>query len=185
MKRYNTKRCRIFLVFMVVFMMFMTACDTAAPTSVSDTDRPAVSQDEADHENSGYLFTFDGTEIAVDAPITPLFEKLPAYRNKFVSQSCVFESQETIYYFNSFQLTTYVDEEGTERIFSIYLEDDSVATAEGISVGAAEDEVTGAYGEPSDQTGQSLAYTKDHMTLSFVIKEEAVASISYQLRLDN
>ena len=46
MKRYNTKRCRIFLVFMVVFMMFMTACDTAAPTSVSDTDRPAVSQEQ-------------------------------------------------------------------------------------------------------------------------------------------
>lgn len=89
MKRYNTKRCRIFLVFMVVFMMFMTACDTAAPTSVSDTDRPAVSQDEADHENSGYLFTFDGTEIAVDAPITPLFEKLPAIATICLPKLCL------------------------------------------------------------------------------------------------
>ncbi len=175
----------ISVLFTLLFVI-LTSCDSEVGTQPhSDTDSGAVSGAVTGRQSAGYIFQFRDTEIAVDAPIAPLLEMLPAYRNKFVSQSCVFESVETIYYYSGFQITTYVDEEGTERIYSIYLEDDSVQTPEGVCVGSLAEETKLIYGTPSDTAEQLLSFPKDHMVLSFVIKDGTVASISYQLRLES
>ena len=173
-------------VLFILLFVLLTACDSETGTQPqSDTDSGSVSGSVTGRQSAGYIFQFGDTEIAVDAPMAPLLEKLPAYRNKFVSQSCVFESVETIYYYSGFQITTYVDEEGTERIYSIYLEDDSVQTPEGVCVGSLAEEAESIYGTPSDTADQLLSFQKDHMVLSFVIKDGTVASVSYQLRLES
>lgn len=126
----------------------------------------------------GYLFTYNGTQFGVDMAMDSVLTKLGQPDDKLTSASCAFGGNDTVYYYDSIEISTN-DELGYERIYSIYLKDDLVSTEKNICVGATADEVKTAYGEPSITAGNGLTYEKDGMTLKFNLKDGSVSSILY------
>ena len=127
----------------------------------------------------GYRFTYNGYQFGVGMDMKDV--KLGEPLDKAVSESCAFGGQDIVYYYSSIQISTN-DEEGYEKIYSIYLEDDLVSTEKGISIGATVDQLKAAYGEPDAlSTESSLFYAKDGMKLRFNISNGKVSSIVYDM----
>ena len=94
--------------------------------------------------------------------------------------SCAFEGKDTFYYYDGFTLQTY-EKDGKKYIYTITLEDDTVNTAEGVKIGDSFAAVTKAYGTDYVAAGNTYAYSKDKMTLTFVMNNDKVSTISYSL----
>lgn len=84
-----------------------------------------------------------------------------------------------MYTYSSFELDTYPVED-KDFISMILFKDDSIATAEGISIGDPVDKIIETYGEDAREENGMMVYVKDNMKLCFIIEEESVISIEYQ-----
>lgn len=130
--------------------------------------------------SGGYTVIYNGVKLSVGMPAEEALGKLGAADDKITSESCAFGGSDTVYYYGTGVQVSTNDELGYERIFSIYLSDDLVSTEEGVCIGNTVEQVKAAYGEPgSKSTGNSLAYEKDGMTLTFFVKDGTVTSIRY------
>ncbi|MBQ7415979.1 MAG: hypothetical protein IJW14_02955 [Oscillospiraceae bacterium] len=127
----------------------------------------------------GYTFTYNGYQFGVGMSVDAVLSKLGTPRDQYTSNSCAFGGEDTVYYYSSIQISTN-DEEGYEKIYSIYLEDDLVTTEKGICIGNTADQVKAAYGEPDAASSDScLIYAKDGMKLRFNMNGDKVSSITY------
>ena len=127
----------------------------------------------------GYTFTYNDYQFGVGMAVDAVLEKLGEPVQKLESESCAFGGKDTVYYYSSIQISTN-DEDGYEKIYSVYLEDDLVSTEKGVCVGNTADQVKAAYGEPGQDSGEScLIYAKDGMYLKFNLKDNKVSSITY------
>lgn len=161
-----------FLIIALAAMLVLGLCacaesDPAGTTAPGNTPSGPV----------GYRFTYNGYQFGVGMAMKDV--KLGEPLDKAVSESCAFGGQDTVYYYGSIQVSTN-DEEGYEKVYSIYLEDDLVSTEKGISIGATPEQVKAAYGEPDAvSTENCLIYGKDGMKLRFNINNGKVSSIIY------
>ena len=129
----------------------------------------------------GYTFTYNGTQFGVDMAVEGVLTKLGQPKDKYTSKSCAFGGEDTVYYYSSIQISTN-NEQGYERIYSIYLEDDLVSTEKNICIGNTVDQVKAAYGEADAVSSDScLIYSKDGMTLRFNLTDGKVSSILYNM----
>lgn len=126
-----------------------------------------------------YQFKSGSTEIAVGANVGPILEKLGSYIDYRESPSCYFSGTDKIYIYNGFELHTYPDG-GKDYVYLILLYDDTVATAEGVRLGASKKDVTKVYGDPDQSTNTSLIYACDGMYMEFFLEEGVVVEIQYQ-----
>ena len=171
------------IVLAIVMIAVLCACsngdgktDASKETSANPTTEP---NNTPNTTPVGYLFTYNDVQFGVDIAADEVLAKLGAPKDQYTSESCAFGGEDTVYYYSSIQISTN-NEYGYERIYSIYLEDDLVATEEGIFVGSTADDVKNAYGEPgTNSTDTCLIYEKDSMTLSFNLKDGVVSTILY------
>lgn len=172
MKKY------IALILALVCALTLCACGGDTPDT---TKEPATTTGTASNTPVGYLFTYNGVQFGVDMPAADVLSSLGTPKDKYTSKSCAFQGEDTVYYYSSIQVSTN-NEQGYERIYSIYLEDDLVSTEKGISVGSTESAVKDAYGEPGSKSSDAaLIYEKDGMTLTFNLKDGVVSTILYSL----
>lgn len=161
-----------------VLVLCLCACGEDAPTATDPTKSGDVTPSTTP---VGYTFTYNGYQFGVDMSIDTVVENLGEPKDKMEMESCAFGGKNVVYYYNSIQINT-TDDQGYERIYTIYLEDDLVATEKGISVGSTADQVKAAYGDPSEASSEScLVYSKDGMYLKFNLKADKVSSITYTL----
>ncbi len=160
---------------------------TAAPTENNNETTPSTTPGTEEQTNpnqpGGYVFAFGQTDITVGAEAPALIAALGEPRNKIESTGCAnFEGMaEIVYYYSSFQITTH-GMNGKEIITSIYLEDDTVNTKEGICIGDSAEKVLTAYGEKdASSTDNNYVFAKGDMTVSFIITDGTVSSILYSL----
>ena len=162
-----------------ILMLSLCACgtdDSAAPVDPTKGGNVAPSTTPV-----GYTFTYNGYQFGVDMDVDVVVENLGQPKDQETLASCAFDGKNIRYYYNSIQITT-TDDQGYNRIYSVYLEDDLVSTEKGISVGSTAEQVKAAYGEPSDASGETcLVYAKDGMYLKFNLKDNKVSSINYTL----
>lgn len=162
----------ICIVLALVCVLGLVAC---TDNSGNGTTKPTTGDKNTP---KGYLFTYNGTQFGVDMAMEGVLTKLGQPDDKLTSASCAFGGNDTVYYYDSIEISTN-DELGYERIYSIYLKDDLVSTEKNICVGATADEVKTAYGEPTATAANGLTYEKDGMTLKFNLKDGSVSSILY------
>lgn len=152
-----------------------------------NTQTPATTTQPNQKENpntgsttpAGYTFTYHDYQFGVDMIADDVLANLGEPKDQYTSESCAFGGEDTVYYYNSIQVSTN-NEYGYERIYSIYLEDDLVSTEEGICVGSTAEDVKSAYGEPgANSTDICLIYEKDGMTLNFNMVDGKVSTILY------
>lgn len=127
----------------------------------------------------GYAFIYQGIVIEIDAEADPILAQLGEANSYFEAASCAFNGLDKMYTYSSFELDTYPVED-KDFISMILFKDDSIATAEGISIGDPVDKIIEIYGEDAREENGMMVYVKDNMKLCFIIEEENVISIEYQ-----
>lgn len=138
--------------------------------------QPADSQPSAD---GAYAFVSNGVSLTPDAEAEPLVGALGEPLSYFEAESCAFEGLDKIYTYGGFEIDTYPDENGVDRISAVILKDDSVATSEGLMIGDGADRITQVYGEPTSAEGSLYVYEKGGAALRFILQGSEIVSIEY------
>ena len=95
------------------------------------------------------------------------------------ADSCIGDGQDIIYSYQDLDLQTFKSED-KEVLYSIVINTDSVATADGIRVGNTYDEVKNVYGTPEDETVAFVSYkVEEDRWITFYLTDNVVESIEY------
>ena len=125
-------------------------------------------------------FVTNSTTLAIDAEAAPLLSALGGELEYAESPSCAFEGMDKIYVYSGFRIQTYT-KGGKDYIRSVELTDDSVATPEGLRIGATAEGVKAAYGTPSEETATAIKYidAEKGITLQLLLRDGTVTNIQY------
>ncbi len=129
-------------------------------------------------EAEGYVFSYKGTDIPVDADAAPILEKLGEPKSYFESPSCAAQGIGKLYSYGDFEIETYPDGD-TDRVLYVLLKSDAVQTAEGVSLASSREDVIAAYGEPTEEKTGAMIYQKGDMKLKFLFNDSGMVSIEY------
>lgn len=186
----------ISLILALVMVLALTACgDDTTPTdgSVSDAinngshtieqgddnDTPDETPEETEAlASESPSFTYGSTTIAMNVDTATFIDTLGEPKSYTEEESCAFEGLSKTYYFGSFYLETYPDGD-TDRVYSVWLVDDSVATEEGIYIGASQQQVEKAYGAEWFNGKNAYIVKSAECILTVILDNGVVNSIQY------
>ena len=126
----------------------------------------------------GYVFKYNGTEIAMHAEAAPIIKALGEPKSYSEEASCAFTGLDKTYFYGSFYLQTYPVGD-KDYVFGVWFADDSVQTNEGVYVGMAQADVEAVYGADSYNGTNAYLLTKGMSKLTVIIKDGAVSSVQY------
>lgn len=185
---------KLFVAFLAVGMLFVAGCGNEekviqgnVQNVVTGEEQPGDAGEEQQgrqekNENGapkGYVFTYNGTVVEMDAKAESVVEKLGEPASYFEAASCAFEGLDKVYTYSGFELDTYPVGDA-DHISAVILKDDSVATTEGVSIGDSLEKLEQAYGTDSSSEGGMLVYGKDGMKLCFILQDDEIISIEYR-----
>ncbi len=136
--------------------------------------------DETPLQEKGFSFTYNGIEIALGAEAAPIIDALGEPRSYTEEASCAFDGVDKTYYYGSFYLST-CPINGIDRVYTIWLADDTVATNESIRIGSFQTQVEDAYGTGSFDGINCFTQTKNQSKLSILLENGIVTSIRYEM----
>jgi len=154
--------------------------DSAIPLKNIEND---INAGENNAKKDGFAFIYNSVTVYLDDYIENVLKGLGDANDYDEADSCTFDGIMSTYFYNGFEIATYVIKEADRpRIYSITFNDDSVSTAEGIYIGHAVEEMISAYGtEYEETTGFNYRYKKYGTQLSFYVEDDIIRSITYQL----
>ena len=185
------KRILILMLALSV-LLGLCACGSSAPANegssaiVQNNDAPKADApadegdvtDDAPAAAAGFVFTANGVDISMNAPAADILATLGEPKSYTEQASCAFEGLDKTYFFGSFYLQTYPGTEG-DCVYSLWLVDDTVTTAEGIYIGSSQQEVENAYGADTFDGANSFTVTKGDSILTIILENGVVSSIQY------
>ncbi len=145
---------------------------------IEGTAKTGEATEATESKSNSYTFSYQGTEIPVDADFAPILEKLGEPGSYFESPSCAAQGIGKHYTYNDFEIETYPDGD-TDRVLYVMLKTDAVSTAEGINISSTKDDIIAAYGEPTEEVTGSLIYETGDMKLKFLFNGDSMVSIEY------
>ncbi|SDI52599.1 hypothetical protein SAMN05421493_11727 [Pseudobutyrivibrio sp. 49] len=160
-----------------VMALSFVACGGSSDTKVIEGSNSTTASAEATG-SAGYVFSYNGIDMPVDADVAPILEKLGEPKEEFTSPSCAGQGDGHLYTYDDFQIQTYPDGD-TDLILYVSLRTDNVATKEGIDLASSKDDILAAYGEPSEESATSLKFEKDGVKLVFIFDGDSLISIEY------
>ncbi len=172
------------LLFLVVLICFVSCTENSPKEGETTAKTTQTGTSFGTAELQGYIFDINGNQLYCNQDGKDALAVLGEYQNKFESHSCAFNGMEISYYYPSMTLVTYTVDNSSEKVLSIYLNDDSVSTKEGISIGDSKDKVQSIYGEPTKTGSSGVTYTKNGASLVFTYNENKVDSILYSLDIE-
>ena len=154
---------------LMILCVGLTACGGS-----KGTDNGSTTQQQSQNTSTGYVFTTNGVNIAID-------EKVEDITSKLGTPKGAFDGMDKCWYYDSFTLQGY-QKNGVDVVYSVTFMDDTVKTKEGIKIGDSKDKVTSAYGSSYKEENGQIKYESGNMVLSFAIKDNAVTSIVYSVK---
>ena len=183
MKKY------IACILFVAIVFTLAACSNVGVEDPNnDPPTQTTSNDAADTTTSalqedGFSFVYNGTEIKLHASAEPIVKALGEPNKYTESPSCAFNGLDKTYFYGSFYMDTYpVD--GHDYVYGWWFADDSVATQEGIYIGAAQSSVAAAYGADCFNGENAYIITRNGGTLTIIVENGSVTSIQYAIILN-
>ena len=152
-----------------------TAAAAAAADTTQAVDETAQAQDA---QTDRFTFTYKGTPISMKAEAAPICEALGDAKSYTEATSCAFDGLDKNYTFTSFIMTTYPDGD-KDRVNSLTLLDDTVSTADKISIGDSKEKVEEVYGADSFNGVNAYILTEGDAQLTVIIDGDKVSSIQY------
>lgn len=154
-------------------------------SAISDEEETGQEDTDFAKENyKGYAFIYHDVVIEIDAEAAPVLEQLGEANSYFEAASCAFNGLDKMYTYSSFELDTYPMDD-KDYVSMILFKDDTISTAEGISIGDTIERVTEVYGEDSTMESGMIVYQKDGMKIGFVVDNGKISSIEYQTTVLN
>ena len=170
----------------LVLLLSLAACggesNEAPPAANTNTPAPSDSTPAEDQKKPEDVFHFiwldEGVKLIPGNPFDP--SVLPEANDLFEVPSCAIEGTDNVYSYDAFELTAYNDGNG-EVIYSIYLLDPNVTTAEGLYLGDDRATVEKLYGTDYTDNDGELVYTKGSTELRIILEDDLVSSIEYRM----
>ena len=134
---------------------------------------------EAQNTMEEYVFSYQETQIAMHAEATPILEILGEPISCTEQTSCAFDGMDKTYYYGSFYISTYPDGD-SDRIYSVWFSDDTVATEEDIRIGDTIAEVERIYALKADLDSREIVLQGNSSRLRILLKDQIVTSIIYE-----
>ena len=165
-----------------LFVLLLALCMVASLAACGE--QPATNKPGNNNSTPrvGFTFTYNGTKIAINEDAAPIVAALGTPMSYTEDASCAFEGISKTYYYGSFYLETY-PMDGKDLVFGFWFVDDSVATEEGIYIGATQTQVTNAYGAEAFNGINAYTITKGEDVLTVILEDGVVSSIQYQLAI--
>lgn len=145
----------------------------------------ASGQSGSDPKSGGDHFsvTVKGTAVTLGEKAQPVLDALGDPLSVSEEAVCAPTDNSRTYDYGSFSLMVYQADDGY-RIFGIWLNDNTVSTAEGIHIGSTTQEVKDAYGTVEEFSCGDISYgsctvTKGSEQMSISLEDGVVASIQY------
>ena len=159
-----------------------TTAAAAAADTQTQTDTaaaPEATQAQAPTSAGRYTFVYKGVNIDMKAEAAPICEALGEAKSYTEETSCAFDGLDKNYVYPSFIMTTYPDGD-KDRVNSITVQDDTVSTADGISIGDSRDKVEEVYGADAFNGINAYIMKEGDAQLTIILSEDdTVYSIQY------
>lgn len=127
----------------------------------------------------GFVFTAGSTKVAMNVPAADILAALGEPQDKYEAESCAFQGMDRTYTYPGYTIDTY-ENNGVETILYVTFKDDTVSTAEGLSIGENIEKAKELYGDGGTDNGSSLSYTKGASTLVILYGGDgAITQIQY------
>lgn len=160
----------------------LAAClGTASAVPVFAWNWNTAASVETTKEDMGLVFTFEKTTIHMDDDAETVFKTLTKSEDCFEQEGKSYKGTDRIYTYDGFELGTYEEEGGKEKIRKVVLLNDSVATPEGLTIGSSFEDMTTLYGTGYEKKDESYQYTAGNTRLKIVTKKGKVNTIVYEL----
>lgn len=163
--------------------LYLMACGSSDTKVIVSNSTSDVATTSTESQTTGYVFNYDGIDIAVDADAAPIIEALGDPQEYFESPSCAADGTGKLYTYADFEIQTYPDGDN-DLILYVLLRTDNVSTAEGIDLSNSRDDIIATYGEATTESSSALQYEKDGMTLQFLFDGDILISIEYDSSLN-
>lgn len=133
----------------------------------------------ADPAETPFIFSYEDTQIAINAPAEPVLNILGEPLQYTEEASCAFDGLDKTYTYSGFCMTTYPDG-SQDRIGALWFTDDSVTTAEGLYLGASREMAEQIYGADQFNGINAFLLPRDGMKLTVILTEDTVTGIKYE-----
>lgn len=157
--------------------------ETSAAEAEADPEAPA--EDAAAGAAIDFDFNANGTVIVCGDEAQPVLDALGTADSTFEAPSCAFTGTSYYYTYGGMQVVTYPDEfdQSLNRIYEVDLNDDTVATNEGIKVGDTYDDVIAKYGTPDQESPAFLVYKTEGKAVQFFLEGNNIKTIVYTVTI--
>lgn len=167
---------------LIITLLLLSLCACSSGTSPEGTQPPEQTGPEASVP-TGFIFTHNGTQIAMNLPAEPIIAALGEPVSFTEQTSCAFTGLDKTYYYGSFYMDTYPTENG-DRVYSLWIVDDTVTTQEGLYIGAAQSQVEALYGADGFNGSNAYILEKEQSRLTILVENGVVTSIQYDAILN-
>ncbi len=162
------------LLLSVLLLLSFVGCNNV------DSNNPSDSSSEASTTENGFVFKYNGIDIALNGNAEPIIAQLGEPKSYTEEPSCAFEGLDKTYYYGSFYVSTYPLND-KDYIQSIWFADDSVATEEGIRIGSTKANVEAAYSADAFNGSNAYTITKSDTKLTIILTNDLVSSVQYEI----
>ncbi len=108
-------------------------------------------------------------------------EKIGEESNLSEIPSCAFNGVDKVYTYENFEIIV-ASVNGEDTVYSVYFDDDTMETPEGVKVTDTKDKMIEKYGTNYKQElGNKYIYTNNNVELSFIIESDVITAIEYTL----
>jgi len=173
-------------------ILYTHSGDALPQPSITDVTTVTATEEPDDYDagpvlaeplSDTFYFTLRGNTILLDQEIDEVLALLGEPLDTFDRPSCAFDGIDRFFLFAGVQIQTYPIN-GTDRVHTILLLDDSVTTANGIFLGSTFSDVVAAYGYDYEYAYNMYSFVRNGTMLRFLINDGLVQTISYELITD-
>lgn len=134
----------------------------------------------APEQEENFSFTYQNISITLGAEATSILEALGEPRSYTEEASCAFDGVDKTFYYGSFYLST-CPIDGKDCINTIWFADDTVATEDGIRIGASRTQVETICGKEAFDGKNSFVLSRGNSKLTILLEEDTVKGVRYEI----
>lgn len=166
---------KLIAILLAMTLLCLTACTPSVEDNTPDENNTPV--------QDSYSITYNGTAIALNAPMAPIREALGEPKSYDESPSCAFEGMDKTYTYESMCIQTY-SVDGTDYVYLVWFENDiheDAKTGEGIRIGSSAADVQAAYDAQYYNGSNAYVISKGSGQLTIILENDVVNSIQYSV----
>ena len=153
------------IIILIFTLFFLCSCETKEEKNIDE-----------------YYFTYNAIDLKPGIIFNNVSVSLEEYNNTYSESSNYNESSANIYEYDDFEIETYYDETGIEKIYSIRLTNQEQKTNEGIKIGDTIDNMLKTYGDNYEKIDDNTyLYNISKTNITFTINDNLITDIVYYL----